>query len=381
MPVEYIEKSKKYMKYFKKFVDFISEGAKYNDDKTQAIISFYPQENDWMDTTHAKSTKKQWIYPVFYGLEISPEQAKHLVTLKGGAVDKKTGLKSPKVSYQEKLESFMKLIKAGQFTMGKKDAVATGSDKLLKIDSTKDIGEINIAALFDFIRKNIDSLKSESRMKNLKYIIRAESAEPGSEIIAKALEFGTGAKIITLNKNEYNSPYDILKDQYKTSYNFNDVKELKDQIEQVLRTVPYTDTKGKLVNHKDNKGGSKDQLVQLFGRMSSRDSAYKMTTLDNHVRQFLKTKYNYDEEFIKAVQECSRASNQSKLIVVDDNFASGTDMREIFESCKHIINDQQSANDKLINKFEPAERNRVSNSLKVSNDNLFGFVMYKFSVK
>jgi len=370
------------MKYFKKFVDFISEGAKYNDDdETQAVVSFYPQENDLMDTTHAKSTKKQWIYPVFYGLEISPTQAKYLASLKGGAADKKTGVKSPRVSYQEKLESFMSLIKAGKFTMGEKDELNASSDKMIKVDSTDKISDINASALFDFIRKNIDSLKGESRMKNLKYIVKAESAEPGSEIIAKALEFGTGAKIITLSKNEYDSPYDILKDQYKTNYNFNDVEELKDQIEQVLRTVPYTNVKGKLVNHEDDKGGSKGHLVQLFDRMSDRDTAYKITTLDNHVRQFLKTKYKYDEEFTKAVQECSRSSNQSKMIIVDDNFSSGTDMREIFQACKHIIDDQQAANDELIKKFQPSERNRVANTLKVSSNNLFGFVMYKFAVK
>lgn len=368
------------MKYFKKFIDFISEGAKYNDDETQAVVSFYPQENDLMDTTHAKSTKKQWIYPVFYGLEISPTQAKYLASLKGGAADK-NGVKSPRVSYQEKLESFMSLIKAGKFTMGEKDELNASSDKMIKVDSTDKISDINASALFDFIRKNIDSLKGESRMKNLKYIVKAESAEPGSEIIAKALEFGTGAKIITLSKNEYDSPYDILKDQYKTNYNFNDVEELKDQIEQVLRTVPYTNVKGKLVNHEDDKGGSKKHLVQLFDRMSDRDTAYKITTLDNHVRQFLKTKYKYDEEFTKAVQECSRSSNQSKMIVVDDNFSSGTDMREIFQVCKHIIDDQQAANDELVKKFQPSERNRVANTLKVSTDNLFGFVMYKFAVK
>jgi hypothetical protein len=355
------------MKYVKKFIDFMYEGARPHDNYDDTLLSFYPHEDDVLDTSHGASTKKMYKFEVFWGLEISPIEAKTIKVLKG----------KQKKDYIEVITKFMKTLKGGKFVMDEKDLQTADSKDAIKIDGKST--NINASALFNFIKKNINDLKGESRLKNLKYIIHAESADPGSKIIAEALSYGTGAQIITLQKKEYTSPYDIMKDKYKADYNLNDRKELEKQLEQILATVTYTDKNGDEQYHIDKKGTSRKRLMGMF--MKILRGPYKITTVDNHIRQFLNTKYHYDNEFTNAVLECSRKSNNSKMIIVDDNFASGTDMTEIFGVCKHIIDTKEQANTEMMSKYSQIEKERAMNTLKLSNDNIFGFVLYKMAFK
>lgn len=314
------------MSHIKNFIDFLREGAVYNADKDGALISFAPHKGngnivDVLDTAHGsniKVTGKK--FKLFYGLE------------------------SPTSSDTKNVEvkTLMDLMKAGKIEV--EDPRANGQSQ----------------AIFNFIKNNVGS-----EINNVKYIVMAESQDELVNMMAESLKENlNGSKIIYLTKAEYSNPSDILKDKYKQEFS-EDKKELAKQLDDVLARE----------GHIDKTKRSRNELIKLFDELKTK--SVKITSYLNHVRQFLNTKYRYNEEMVEALQKCFLKSNNEKMIIIDDNVHSGTDAREIFGMVEHYFDIQNEIASETIKKSDKDVQHRLWGSLMPVKENVFGFVMYK----
>lgn len=318
------------MSHVKNFIDFLIEGAMYNPEKDGALISFIPhRENgkivDILDTTHGstiKVTDKK--FKLYFGLE-SP-----------GSSDTK----------EPEVKKLMDLIKIG------------------KIDVDDSRARDQSHALFNFIKNSMGS-----EINNVKYIVMAESEDKLVNMMAESLKNNLpGSDIIYLTKAEYSSSTDILKDKYKGEFS-EDKKELAQQLDDILAKA----------GHIDKTRRSRNELMKLFDELRSK--SVKITSYWNHVRQFLNTKYHYNTEMIEALQKCFLKSNNSKMLIIDDNVHSGTDSREIFGVVEHYFNVQGEIASEAIKKADKNVQHVLWNSMMPVKDNVMGFVMYRIKGK
>jgi hypothetical protein len=339
MPVEYIEKSKNIrMKYFKKFFDFISEGAREEDGKI--IISTMSHEDDML-----KNSNKSKSLPY---RDVRGEEA-------GGRnlpIRVYWGL----VSNDEQHDTI-------NFPV--KDMM----DRIKKNDFISNQG------LIDFIRKtSINPKTDRTEFEGIKYVAYAESAN-GTLLpeMAETISNKFGAKVFHLKKKIYTKET-IMRPQYKiTSEDFNLPKtELIDRLTEIIKEVKPTFSES-------GKSGlsSQQTLIKLFDAIEKQGKDFKLTTDFNHIRHFINTKYFIDPEIDKAIKSC--LFGPSRMMIIDDNLHTGTDFKEFATYCNGIIeeNEELPIGERKELKTAPGAKSGAFNRIQ----NVFGYVLYKIYEK
>jgi hypothetical protein len=383
---------------FKSFFQFVSEGARWNSDRSGVIISTDNRPDDLFLTTDSDYKTKTggfggYIFKIYYGLV--------------------SNVKAPNLKGTDKEYTYsdlMQRLKQGYFNMvSAKEPDHKMSIKDISKGAQPDMTEYDQRLFYEFMKK------TGKISDNLKYVVVAESNDIMTTLMAQTISKYTGAEIVELKKASYNDSriLDFYRelpkmevDKTKTLSIFQK-KILNDYTKYVESSKEGREKieRGELETEEDilrelgvNISGA-PFLRNVFSRMRREGQVViKGNTLFNHVRDYLNSKYSFDENFIEKVKECVSYGSTSKMLIVDDNIQHGQDFREIMNMCGYVVDTLQVAGTstieaikkteeikkKLYTAINPTQKKKFEELYKQAQimektniDNITGYVLYE----
>jgi hypothetical protein len=360
---------------FKSFSQFLAEGARWNSDKSGVIVSLDNRENDlFLTNTKSTITKMggfgKYIFDVRYGLGSSIKEED---LLSDGDLERD-------------YSNLMQKLKQGYFNM------MTQSEPDHKM-SIKDIHKGVHADLSEYDKKLFFQFMKETGKidPKLKYVVMAESNDVMTKLMADVISKYTGAEIIKLSKNRYNDSKILrfYKDLPALDTNISREKLTNFQVKILDDYANHVATNMK--GREAVEDGMEDAveilkamgmeisgapfLKNVFRRMTNSEEplVIKGNRLFNNVRNYLNTKYNFDENFINKVHECLKVGSTSKMLIIDDNIQHGSDFREIMNMCGYVTDVLQVTEKtslKALAKTQIVKRALTASSSKAAREKL-----------